>query len=206
MSRYRGPRARHCRRLGVNIYGSEKFDKILAKRNFPPGMHGQSHFSKKTEYAKQLLEKQKARLMFGLTEKQFHNYYKKAESGNGVTGEELLRLLERRLDNVIYRTGFAKTRAQARQMVGHGLFKMNGRRITIPSIQVKIGDKVEIRTKNANSPIFESVKAGKEKIKPPSWLKAEAAKLTLEVVALPEKDDLEQLIQSSLIVEFYSKS
>jgi len=169
-------------------------------------MHGQSHFSKKTEYAKQLLEKQKARLMFGLTEKQFHNYYKKAESGNGVTGEELLRLLERRLDNVIYRTGFAKTRAQARQMVGHGLFKMNGRRITIPSIQVKIGDKVEIRTKNANSPIFESVKAGKEKIKPPSWLKAEAAKLTLEVVALPEKDDLEQLIQSSLIVEFYSKS
>lgn len=206
MSRYRGPKARHCRRLGVNIYGSDKYDRILAKRNYPPGMHGQGRFTKKTEYAKQLMEKQKARLMFGLTEKQFRRYYQKAERSPEVTGDQLLTLLERRLDNLLYRAGFAITRAQARQMVSHGLFSFNGKRVTVPSIQVRVGDVLEIRPKNGDSPLFTEVKTGKEKIKPPSWLKADTKKLSIEVIALPEREDLEQIIESHLIVEFYSKA
>lgn len=206
MSRYTGPRARHVRRLGVNIYGSDKFDKILAKRNYAPGMHGQTRTSKKSEYAKQLMEKQKARLMYGVTEGQFQRYYEKADRSSAVTGEELLRLLERRLDNVLYRSGFAATRAQARQIVNHGLFKMNGKRVTIPSISVRVGDKFEVRTKSGESPLFAEIKAGKEKVKPPTWLNANPKTLTIEVLALPEKDELEHSIEEHLIVEFYSKS
>lgn len=203
MSRYTGPRARHCRRFGVNIYGSDKFDKILSKRGYPPGMHGQGRFKKKSEYAKQLAEKQKARFMYGLSEKQFRRYYKKADQSDAVTGEELLRLLERRLDNVLYRAGFATTRAQARQIASHGLLNFNGRRVTVPSIQVRVGDKIEVRKKNVNSPLFMHLK--KEKIKPPTWLSSDTKALTIEVIELPEEDELEKIIESQMIVEFYSK-
>lgn len=206
MSRYIGPKARHCRRFGVNIYGSDKFDKILSKRNYPPGIHGKTQFGKKTEYAKQLAEKQKARFMFGLSEKQFSNYYKKAEQSNAVTGEELLRLLERRLDNVVYRSGFASTRAQARQFVNHGLMMLNGKRVTIPSIQVKMNDKIEVRSKKAESPIFTNVKAGKSKMQIPRWLKSTPTQLKIEILGTPEVEDLEKSIESHLVVEFYSKS
>lgn len=206
MSRYTGPRARHCRRLGMNIYGSDKYDKILSRRNYAPGIHGQNKMSKKSEYARQLQEKQKARLMFGVTERQFQRYYAKADRSDGVTGEELLRLLERRADNVIYRAGFAKTRAQARQMISHGLFKMNGTRVTVPSIQVRIGDKFEVRGRTAESALFAEVKAGKEKITPPTWLKTDPKALTIEVLSMPERDQLEQSIEERMIIEFYSKA
>ena len=205
MSRYTGPKARLCRRFGTNIFGPDKYDKILAKRNFPPGMHGQGRFAKKSEYAKQLMEKQKARYMFGLNEKQFRSYYEKADRSDMVTGEGLLMLLERRLDNVLYRAGFGVSRPQTRQMINHGLFMVNGRRVTIPSIQVKIGDKIEIIKRSAASPLFANLKTGKEKIKPPSWLNSDPKNLTIEVVAIPEKEELEQSIESSLIIEFYSK-
>lgn len=205
MSRYTGPKARLCRRFGMNIFGADKYDRILAKRNFPPGMHGQNRFGKKSEYAKQLMEKQKARYMFGINEKQFRTYYKKADRSAEVTGDQLLRLLETRLDNVLFRAGFAVTRPQARQMVNHGLFKLNGRRVTIPSIQVKSGDKIEIQSRSADSPLFASIKVGKEKIKPPSWLNSDPKTLKIEVLSLPEKDELEHSIESQLIVEFYSK-
>ena len=205
MSRYTGPRARHCRRFGVNIYGADKYDKILGKRGYPPGMHGQGRFSKKSEYAKQLAAKQTARLMFGLNEKQFRAYYKKADQSKEVTGEQLLRLLELRLDNVLYRAGFGTTRAQTRQIVSHGLVVRNGGRVKVPSIQVKVGDKIEIRKKNADSPLFATLKSGKEKIKPPSWLSSNPKGLTIEVLAIPENDELEQIIDSQLIVEYYSK-
>lgn len=205
MSRYIGPRARHCRRVGTNIYGSDKFDKILGKRNYPPGMHGQGKFSKKSEYAKQLAAKQTARLMFGISEKQFVRYYKKADRSPEVTGEQLLRYLETRLDNVLYRAGFGLTRAQTRQIVSHGLLTLNGVRVTVPSIQVRVGDKIAVRKRSVDSPLFTEVKAGKSKIKAPSWLKSDLKNLTLEVLAIPEKDELEQSIDSSLIVEFYSK-
>lgn len=205
MSRYTRPKARLCRRLGINLFGSDKYDKILAKRNYPPGVQGQNTKSKKTEYAKQLAEKQKARFMFGITEKQCQRYYGEAERSKAVTHEEFLRLLERRLDNVLYRAGFALTRPQARQMISHGLFMLNGRRITIPSIQAKPTDKLQIRTRSGGSPLFASVKEGKEKIKPPAWLKADPKNLTVEMLTLPETHELEQSIQAHLIVEFYSK-
>ncbi len=205
MSRYTGPKARHCRRLGLNIYGSEKYDKILAKRNFAPGMHGNKMFSQKSEYGKQLMEKQKARLMYGVTERQFQTYYKKAEAGAGITGEELIRLLERRIDNVLFRAGFAITRMQARQMVSHGLMMLNGKKIKTPSIQIKVGDKITVRTKSAGSPLFDKVKTGNEKFRAPKWLTADNSKLSVEVLNLPEKDDLENSIESNLIVEYYSK-
>jgi small subunit ribosomal protein S4 len=206
MSRYRGPRARHVRRLNVNIYGSDKYDRILTKRGYAPGMHGQGRFKKKSDYARLLEEKQKARLMFGLTEKQFRRYYAKAERSSEVTGKQLLRLLEQRLDNVIYRAGFAITRAQARQMVGHGHFKVNGRRVTVPSIHVRVGDKIEIRSQLANSPLYINVKANKDKIKPPSWMSVDFKQLSIEIMNEPADEELEQIIQPNLIVEFYSKA
>ncbi|MBU1935299.1 30S ribosomal protein S4, partial [Patescibacteria group bacterium] len=141
--RYTGPKAKLCRRLGANLFGTEKYTKILRKRQSKPGIHG-SKFSKKTEYGRQLDEKQKARFVFGLSERQFSNYFQKANSQTGDTGQNLLRLLERRLDNVIYVSQFAETRMQARQMVSHGHFKLNGRRVDIPSILMRPGDKIEL--------------------------------------------------------------
>lgn len=205
MSRYTGPKARLCRRFGTNIFGSDKYDKILSKRNFPPGMHGQGSFRKKSEYAKQLMEKQKARFMFGINEKQFRRYYERADRSDMVTGTGLLTFLERRLDNVLFRAGFGVTRPQTRQMLSHGLLTLNGKRVTVPSIQVKVGDKIEVRKKLKDSPLFATLKTGKEKIKPPSWLKSDFKGLTIEVLAIPETDELEQSIESQLIVEFYSK-
>ncbi|MBU0727388.1 30S ribosomal protein S4 [Patescibacteria group bacterium] len=200
--RYTGPKAKLCRRLGVNLFGTEKYTKILRRRQSKPGLHG-GKFTKKTEYGRQLDEKQKARFVFGLSERQFRNCFRKAVSQPGDTGENLLRLLERRLDNVIYVSQFAVTRMQARQMVSHGHLKLNGRRVDIPSIIVKPGDKIELLQKHANSPLYN----GLDKLKDysPKWLKVDLKKLAVEVLALPEKDDLEKSIDSQLIVEFYSR-
>jgi small subunit ribosomal protein S4 len=200
--KYIGPKAKLCRRLGANLFGAEKYTKILRKRQSKPGMHG-SKFTKKSEYGRQLEEKQKTRFVFGLSERQMGNYFKKAASQPGDTGQNLLRLFERRLDNVIYISQFAVTRMQARQMVGHGHFKLNGRRVDIPSILVRPGDKIELITKYANSSLY----SGLDKLKDysPKWLKADLKKLNVEVLALPDKDDLEKSIDSQLIVEFYSR-
>ena len=200
--RYTGPKAKLCRRLGVNLFGTEKYTKILRNRQSKPGVHG-AKFTKKSEFGKQLDEKQKARYIFGVSEKQTSNYMKKAARQDGDTGENFLRLFERRLDNIIYVAQFAVTRPQARQMVSHGHFKLNGRRVDIPSIQVRPGDKIELIQKFASSPLY----ADLDKLKDyaPKWLKVDLKKLSLEVLALPEKDDLEKSIDSQLIVEFYSR-
>lgn len=200
--RYTGPKAKLCRRLGANLFGAEKYTKILRRRQSKPGMHG-SKFAKKSEYGRQLEEKQKARFVFGLSERQMSNYFKKAASQSGDTGRNLLRLFECRLDNVIYISQFAITRMQARQMVSHGHFKLNGRRIDIPSVLVRPGDKIELMPKHANSPLY----SGLDKLKDysPKWLKVDLKKLNLEVLALPDRDDLEKSIDSQLIVEFYSR-
>jgi len=200
--RYTGPKAKLCRRLGVNLFGTEKYTKILRNRQSKPGMHG-AKFSKKSEYGRQLEEKQKARYLFGVSEKQTYAYMKKAVSQPGDTGQNFLRLFERRLDNVIYVSQFAVTRPQARQMVTHGHFKLNGRRVDIPSILVKPGDKIEVVEKFRKSPLY----SGMEKLKDysPKWLNVDLKKLTLEVLALPEQDDLEKSIDSQLIVEYYSR-
>ena len=165
-------------------------------------MHG-AKFSKKSEYGRQLEEKQKARYLFGVSERQTAGYMKKAVSQSGDTGQNFLRLFERRLDNVIYVSQLAVTRPQARQMVAHGHFKLNGQRVDIPSILIKLGDKIEIVEKFKKSPLY----ADLDKLKDysPKWLKVDLKKLSLEVLALPEQDDLEKSIDSQLIVEFYSR-
>jgi len=205
MSRYTGPIVRKSRRYGAMLFsnGSSK-QNAYNKRKYPPGAQGRSQFKSLSEYGKQLTEKQKARFMFGITEKQFRKYYDKATKKDGITGQELLRLLELRLDNVIFRAGLAETRRQSRQIVTHGHIVLNGTRVDIPSIQVKVGDKLEVRTKSQNSPLFAEVKATK-KPKHAKWLDVDYSKLKAEITALPEDDDLEKIIDSQLIVEFYSK-
>lgn len=204
MSRYTGPKGRLVRRFKTNIFGTTKFDKLLEKRPQGPGMHGHARGRKDSEYKKQLLEKQKLRFMYGITERQLRNYYKKAASKQESTGIALLKLLERRLDNAVYRAGFAKTRSQARQMVNHGLFTLNGRRVSIPSIQIREGDVFEVREKSKASPLFASVKEAKD-FDHARWLKSDQKALKAEIAALPEEGDLDKLIETHLIIEFYSK-
>lgn len=204
MSRYRGPVTRLSRKLGLMLFqnGQSKI-KSFQKKGYKPGEHGQKRFGQMSEYSKQLQEKQKARFLYGISEKQSHNYYKLATKTLGMTGVNYMTLLERRLDNVIYRAGLAKTRAQARQIVGHGMVKLNGRRVKTPSITVKTGDKFEIQEKSRGSKLFEGI--DNTKFKPPKWVKSDLKKLAGEITALPEKDDIEQAIDNQLITEFYSK-
>lgn len=202
--RYTGPKARLCRRHRTNLFGTSKYTKILERKPGKPGVHGtRASFGKLSEYGVQLNEKQKARMIFGLSEKQFSGYFKKSLRMPGETGENLLRFLELRLDNVVYISQFALTRMQSRQMVSHGHFKVNGRRVDIPSILVKPGDKIELIDRVKNSPLF----SGLDKLKAysPKWLKVDLKKIQIEVLSLPEKDDLEKSIESQLIVEFYSR-
>lgn len=204
MSRYRGPTTRISRSLGVMIFtnGQSKI-KAFQKKNYKPGMHGQKHFSSTSEYGKQLKEKQKAKYMYGITEKQCKNIYKKASKSVGNTGHVFIQLLERRLDNVVYRAGLADTRPQARQMVSHGLIMINGKRAKTPSIQVSEGDMFEVREKKKGSKLFEEIK--KSKLRSPRWIQFDQKKLAGEVKGLPEKGDLEGLIEPQLIIEYYSK-
>lgn len=202
--RYTGPKARLVRRFGVNLFDQPKLDKILERRPNPPGVHGKNRAGKASEFKKQLLEKQKLRFMFGITEKQLRNYYLKANAGSEATDIALMKMIERRLDNAVYRAGFAKTRAQARQMVGHGIFTLNGKRVSIPSIQIREGDVIEVREKMKVSPLFNEVKEDK-KFDHARWLKSEQKSLKTEVMALPSEEDIDKLIEAYLIVEFYSK-
>lgn len=205
MSTFRGSKAKVCRRLGMNLFGSPKYEKILTKKGYPPGMHGRSKFAKKSEFGRQLEAKQRARFLYNVTEKQFEGYYSKAAKLEGVTGEQLLRLLERRLDNVIFRAGLAVTRFQARQVVSHGLVKLNGRRVNVPSISVKEGDIIEVREKSKTSKLFVNALETNQKYSAPGWLVVDQKKLSVTVKRLPEKDELEQALDSQLIVEYYSK-
>ncbi len=202
MSKYTGPKYRQCRREGINLFGNEKFN--LKKKLYAPGIHGpKGSFAKPSEYAKQLREKQKLKRMFGITERQMVNYYKKASAKKEITGNALLALLETRLDNVVFKAGFSKSRPQARQMVGHGLFKVNGHRVTVPSHQIKTGDKLEVLERRKSSALFAELT--KQKFSPAKWIKADYAKLNIEITREPEMEDLEKAVQTNLVVEFYSK-
>lgn len=204
MSRYTGPKGRLVRRFGVDIFGTAKMTKLLEKRPQGPGMHGANRQAKASEYKKQLLEKQKMRFMYGLTEKQLRNLYLKAITKKEATGVVLMKMVESRLDNVIYRAGFAKTRAQARQMVNHGSWTLNGSRVTIASILVREGDIIEVRPKLKTSPLFATVKEEKD-FEFARWLKSDQKALKTEVASLPTAEDLDQMIDTQLIVEYYSK-
>lgn len=205
MSRYRGPKTRLSRRLGIILFeGGESKIKAYNKKNYKPGMHGQKHFSQLSEYNKQLQEKQKVRFMYGITERQSGNYYKLATKSNESTGFKFMQYLERRLDNVIYRAGFAITRPQARQIVSHGLVKVNGKKAKTPSIIVKPGETFEIVDKKKTSKLFEDIKKAK-KPKTPKWISSDTKELKGSILALPDKNDVEQVVDAQLITEFYSK-
>ena len=202
MSRYTGPKSRLCRREGICLCGREKC--AVKKKSYIPGMHGQKgSLGKPSEYARQLREKQKLKRLYGITERQLGNYFAEAAKKKEITGNALLKLLEARLDNVVYRSGIAKTRAQARQMVSHGLIKVNQRKVDVPSFQTKVGDKFEIIERLKKSALFADLE--KQKFAPAKWLKVDYKALNCEVARSLEADDLEKAIQMSLVVEYYSK-
>lgn len=204
MSRYTGPITRLSRSLGVMLFPNEGSKmKAFQRKNYKPGQHGQKRFSKSSEYKKQLQEKQKARFMYGISEKQSRKYYNQASKKTGVTGIEYMKILERRLDNAVFKAGLAMTRPQARQIVSHGLVKVNGRRAKTPSIMVEVGDKIEIREKSKSSKLFEEIK--KTNFKNPKWISSNPKNLQAEILALPDKEDIESLIEHQLITEYYSK-
>lgn len=208
MSRYTGAKCRLCRREGEKLFlrgaRCESQKCAITRRNYKPGQVAKNTFGKLTEYAKQLRAKQKARRIYGISEKQFTIYSTEAMKKKEETGMALLKSLETRLDNTMYRAGFAESRNQARQLVSHGTVNLNGKRVDIPSIQLKVGDTFEIRSKSQKSPIFEKVRANK-KFKSPKWLKADNQALKCEVIYMPNKDDVEASVDTQLVIEFYSK-
>lgn len=204
MSRYCGPITKLSRRLGVMLFtNGESKRKAYSRKNYKPGEHGNKRFSQTSEYGKRLLEKQKARFLYGITEKQSRKYYDMANKSEEITGVKYMKILETRLDNVLYRAGLANSRPQARQIVSHGLMNLNGKRVTVPSILVKVGDKFEVRENKKDSNLFENAKAGK--VKAPKWIKFDIKKMGGEVAFMPEDDDIEQIVENQLITEFYSK-
>ncbi len=204
MARYTGPKARVSRRLGANIWGTPRETRSLDRRPYPPGEHGRSRRRNQSEYLVQLQEKQKARYTYGVLERQFRRYYEEATRLRGVTGETLLQLLERRLDNVIYRAGWAATRPQARQFVNHGHVDVNGRRVDIPSFSVRPGDVVELRAK-AREMVQVRWNLDVLDRQPPGWLESGDGGMKITVRAVPTRDQIDVPVREQLIVELYSK-
>jgi len=205
MSRYTGPRSRIARRLGVNIFGTSGEVRALDRRPYPPGEHGRTRKrGQPSEYLAQLQEKQKARFSYGLSERQFRNLYEEANRRKGVTGELMLQMLERRLDNVVYRAGLAATRPQARQFVNHGHFDVNGKRVNIPSYRVRVGDTISLRTKSRD---MVTVQWNKDVLdrQAPGWLETGDNGFAVTVRALPEREQIDVPVREQLIVELYSK-
>lgn len=209
MARYTGAVCRLCRRDGVKLFlkGSRCFSEKCAidKRNFPPGQHGQARAKKIVGYGLQLREKQKAKRIYFTLEGQFRAYYEKASNKTGVTGELLLQQLERRLDNVAYRLGYAISRRQARQVVRHGHVQVNGRKVNIPSFQVKVGDVVEIREGSKKMDILETSKQFASGLMQPMWLQIDRDAFSGKVIALPKREEIQLPVNEQLIVELYSK-
>lgn len=204
MSRYTGPRARVSRRLGTNIWGTKGETIALDKRPYPPGEHGRSRRrGSVSEYLLQLQEKQKARFSYGLTERQFRNIFAEASRRQGVTGENMLRFLELRLDNVIYRVGWAATRPQARQFVGHGHVNVNGRRVDIPSYRLRKGDVVELRPAAQDFTVVQWNLDVLDRT-PPAWLDRNE-QFQVTVRELPIREQIDIPVREQLIVELYSK-
>ena len=204
MSRYTGPRARISRRLGTNIFGTRGETIALEKRPYPPGVHGRTRRrGNQSEYLFQLQEKQKARFTYGLTERQFRRVYQEASRRKGVTGENMLTFLELRLDNVVYRAGWASTRPQARQFVSHGHVLVNGSRVNVPSYRVRKGDVIEIKEKTRTNP---QVVWNKDVLdrQAPAWLERDG-EFAIKVYNEPVREQIDVPLREQLIVELYSK-
>jgi small subunit ribosomal protein S4 len=208
MARYTDPVCRLCRREGAKLFlkGSRCYTKKCAfeRRPTPPGQHGVRR-RKVGEFGMQLREKQKVRRVYSVMERQFKNYFDAADARPGMTGENLLRMLELRLDNVVFRMGFATSRAQARQFVGHGHFSVNGRPTNIPSFQLKPGDRVEVRESRTSRDPFKTAKETLRSHQGPEWLSVDAATLAGTVAELPRRDQMPLDLNEQLVVEFYSR-
>lgn len=201
MARYRGPRAKIGRKFGESILGAAKY---VQKKNYPPGQHGRNRRRKQSEYAMQLAAKQKAKYIYGLTERQFRNLFEKASRRQGVTGEIFLQLLEARLDNVVYRLGIAPSRRAARQLVLHKHILVNGEVVNIPSYTLRPGDQVAVREKSKSLELIADSLA-KSSVSRYSWLEWDKASMTGKFMNLPARDEIPENIQEQLIVELYSK-
>ena len=203
MARYTGPTTKISRRFGVPLFGSSK---ALERRNFPPGQHGvRAGRKKKSEYSVALGEKQKLRFQYGILEKQFRGYYEEAARRRGVTGEIMLQLLETRLDNVCFRAGFANTRRGARQIVNHGTVLVNSRRVDVPSYQVRPGDVIKVGGKPSSQQLVLRMTDLTQAVPAVDWLTVDRAKLELTVNSVPERSDIDPLVNEQLIVELYSR-
>lgn len=205
MARKLGPKMRSSRRLGQPIYFTAKEAKILGRRGYAPGQHGQDTGKRLSGYGIQLREKQKAKLIYGLLERQFRKLYEESLEMTGDTGELLLQMLERRLDNVVYRLGLATTRAQARQLVSHGHLQVNGRRLDVPSYRVRTADVISIRPASISKKYFDEIKKTLVNVEPKPWLQLDKEQITGKVLDLPTRADVEMQIDPQLIVEFYSR-
>ena len=205
MARDKSPIVKQSRREGFAL--APKAHKIMAKKSGIPGQHGEMRVRGGSLYLTQLREKQKVRRLYGLLEKQFAKLMKEAQKAEGLTGEILLEFLERRADNVVFRAGFASTRRQARQLVSHGHFTLNGRRVDIPSIRLKAGDKLEVRAKSQKSEYFKNLDniVAASGVTPLSWMKSDAKKMTIEITGKPKREEAEAGINEQLIVEYYSR-
>ncbi|NTW63462.1 MAG: 30S ribosomal protein S4 [Chlorobiaceae bacterium] len=203
MARFRGSITKVSRRLGIAL--SPKAEKYLERRPFAPGQHGQSRKGKVSEYALQLREKQKMKYLYGILEKQFRTYYRKAVSQRGVTGDNLVKLLERRFDNVVFRSGFAASRAAARQLVTHGHLMINGKKVNIPSYLLTPGELIEFRQKSKNmGAVTDSLnKASDARI--PSWIQVDKANQKAVFLSVPEREEVQEPFNEQLVVELYSK-
>jgi small subunit ribosomal protein S4 len=203
MARYTGPRTRISRRFGIPLFGPDKY---LERRNYGPGVHGpKSGRRKHTDYGLGLIEKQKLRYFYGLMERQFRGVYEKALKRRGVTGEQMLQILETRLDNVVYHLGFAITRAAARQMVSHGHVKVNGRKVNVPSFCLKVNDAIEVRETNVSRQLAtKNLELSTSKVVP-DWLSLNKEAFKGVVMRIPTRDEIQPIANEQAVVEFYSR-
>jgi small subunit ribosomal protein S4 len=212
LARYTGPVCKLCRREGEKLFlkGSRCLTPkcSVERRAYPPGQHGregQYRRGRASDYLLQLREKQKARRIYGVFERQFSNYFVKAEKRPGLTGTNLLVMLESRLDNVLYRLGFADSRAQARQLVAHGHVTLNGRKTNIPSAQVSAGDTVAVRSESLRRPYFKTLRQDLDERRVPRWLSLDSRNLSAKIMSLPTREDIDVSLNEQLIVEYYSR-
>ncbi|MGA2174712.1 MAG: 30S ribosomal protein S4 [Verrucomicrobiota bacterium] len=202
MARYTGPRTRLSRRFGIPLFGPDKY---LERRNYGPGVHGPKSRRKHTDYGLALIEKQKLRYFYGLMERQFRGVYERALKRRGVTGEQMLQILETRLDNVVYHLGFGTTRAAARQMVNHGHVKVNGRKVNIPSYGLKVNDVVEVRDTNVSRQLAtKNLEMSTSKVVP-DWLLLNKDAFKGTVMRIPTRDEIQPIANEQAVVEFYSR-
>jgi len=202
MARYTGPRTRISRRFGIPIFGPSKY---LDRRNYGPGVHGPKSRRKNTDYALGLIEKQKFRYYYGLMEKQFRGVYEKALKRRGITGETMLQILETRLDNVVFHLGFGNTRAAARQLVGHGHVKVNGRKVNISSYALKVSDVVEVKESNVSRQLAtKSMEISTSRVVP-DWLSLDKNTFKGTIMRVPTRDEIQPIANEQAVVEFYSR-